>query len=153
MDCRNFEHDITREFNPMHGRPTDRLTGEDDSVALVIWTFTEPVAIIVAASVPILRKLFEKPAQAARERERMGARAGRGIPPSDSFPLTARLGGQANTCTITGGPLDSSIALQTLGARDSIVRTDEVDIRIEEINPDARRRAAEATRASRPGGL
>ncbi|KAK4038345.1 hypothetical protein C8A01DRAFT_37732 [Parachaetomium inaequale] len=136
MDCRNFEHDITH-----------------DSVALVIWTFAEPVAIIVAASVPILRKLFEKPAQAALERELMGARGGRGIPPSNSFPPTAGLGRQTNTWNVTSGPFDSSIALQTLGARDSILRTDALDIRIEEINPNAPQRAPDATQISKSESL
>ena len=66
------------------------LIAKDDTVALVIWTFAEPVAIIIAASIPVLRHLIEKPAQAAFERGLMGTRSGSGLPLDFAYPSSSK---------------------------------------------------------------
>ncbi|KAH6847745.1 hypothetical protein B0I37DRAFT_150843 [Chaetomium sp. MPI-CAGE-AT-0009] len=115
MDCKNFQQDATH-----------------DTVALAIWIFAEPVAIIVAASIPLLRHLIEKPAQAAFERGIMGARGGSGLPHNLSLPPSARFGQRAKIWSSRSGPVGTFIALQTLGSADAILRTDEVQVKVEE---------------------
>jgi hypothetical protein len=138
MDCKNFTQDVTRKSQRTHGTECREyeLTAEDDTVALVIWTFAEPVAIIIAASIPVLRHLIEKPAQAAFERGLMGTRNGSGLPLDFAYPSSSRYERRAKIWSTGGNPTDTPIPLQTLGSRDGILRTDEVQVNIEEMRPD-----------------
>ncbi|KAK3293078.1 uncharacterized protein B0H64DRAFT_476674 [Chaetomium fimeti] len=120
MDCKNFELDVTH-----------------DTVSLVIWTFAEPVAIIIAASIPVLRQLIEKPSEAAFERGLMGLRSGSGLPHNFSFPSSPRFGQEAKVWSSRSGPVGTFIPLQDLGSMDAILRIDEVQVNNEESNWDS----------------
>lgn len=127
-----------------------RLTSADDSVPLVIWTFAEPVVIIIAASVPIFRFFLQTPAQPDPRRRLLEENGGAALIRSYCFPPSARLGRGTNTWSITGGPFDTAIPLQLLsGGRDSIMRTDEIRIGVEE-NGGILNREDNKSRASLP---
>jgi hypothetical protein len=129
------------------------LTGADDTVPLVIWTFAEAVAIIIAASVPIFRFLVQKSTQPEARSRLLEGTGGAGLTPSFSFLSLVGLGRPTNTWSITGSPFDSSIPLESLGGgRNSILRTDEVLVGVEE-NAEISTDADNQSRTSLPSTI
>jgi len=107
--------------------------GADDSVPLVVWTYAEPVAIIIAASVPVLRHFLHKTPTPILHGALLARRGNSGVTPTHSFSPSADPGRHSRSWSISGGPLDTSIPLQSLHGRSSaIIRTDEVLVGAEE---------------------
>ncbi|KAH6623416.1 hypothetical protein F5144DRAFT_497245 [Chaetomium tenue] len=95
------------------------------------------LAIFGAASIPVLRHIIEKPAQAAFERGLMGTRSGSGLPRDFAYPSSAPYGRRAKIWSTGGGPIETPIPLETLGSTGGILRTDEVNVDIEEKGRDS----------------
>ena len=149
MQCEHFEMDPTRQSFQVI-TPRAWLTGADDSVPLVVWTFAEPVAIIIAASVPVLRIFLYRAHRPGSQQDLLGPARSSWIPPSDSLPSSTRLGRQTHSWSISGARLDTSIPLQPLGTGGKyIMRTDEIRLVTEQNTTDIARHSVQ-TRPNTP---